>query len=275
MTRGTATLEPAGDRPANVGNLTDAAFWEDYWGRFSLPDAIDENRSFDRALARRLRTLLKDAKGEVLEIGCAPGRWLAFFAREFGLGVAGIELTPDGAAATRRNLEMLGVPHADIRETDFLIATPSPSYDVVVSLGFVEHFTDVDAVIARHAAWLRPGGRLIIGVPNFRGVHGWLQKRLDPEILAHHNLEIMDVGRLTGVGAAVGLVTESVGYLGSLEPSLPISRSGVKGFSDFVAKVFLRGIRVLREAPMIGRAMDHLNGSFVSSYILASYRKPQ
>jgi 2-polyprenyl-3-methyl-5-hydroxy-6-metoxy-1,4-benzoquinol methylase len=275
MTRGAATLVPADGGPANAGNLTDAAFWQDYWGRFSLPDAIDETRSFDRALARRLRTLLNGATGEVLEIGCAPGRWLAFFAREFGLGVAGIELTPDGVAATRRNMEMLGVMHADIREADFLSATPSPNYDVVVSLGFVEHFTDVDAVIARHAAWLRPGGRLIIGVPNFRGVHGWLQQRLDPEILAHHNLEIMDVGRLTRMGPAAGMVTESVRYLGSLEPSLPISRSGVKGVSDFVGKVLLRGLRVLRGAPMIGRALDHVNGSFISSYIRASYRKPQ
>lgn len=275
MTRGAATLEPADGGPTNAGNLTDAAFWQGYWGRFSLPDAIDENRSFDRALARRLRTLLKGATGEVLEIGCAPGRWLAFFAREFGLAVAGIELTPDGVAATRRNMEMLGVAHADIREADFLSAAPSPTYDVVVSLGFVEHFTDVDAVIALHAAWLRPGGRLIIGVPNFRGVHGWLQQWLDPEILVHHNLEIMDVGRLTRAGPAAGMVTESVRYLGSLEPSLPISRSGVKGVSDFVAKVVLRGIRALRGTPGIGRGMDHVNGSFVSSYILASYRKPQ
>ena len=275
MTRSAVTLEPADGGPTGAGNLTDAAFWQDYWGRFSLPDEIDENRSFDRALARRLRTILKGATGDVLEIGCAPGRWLAFFAREFGLGVAGIELTPDGVAATRRNLEMLGVARADIREADFLSATPSPTYDVVVSLGFVEHFMDVDAVIARHAAWLRPGGRLIIGVPNFRGVHGWLQQWLDPEILAHHNLDIMDVGRLARIGPAAGLVTESVGYLGSLEPSLPISRSGVKGVSDFVGKVLLRGIRVLRGTPGIGRAMDHMNGSFVSSYILASYRKPE
>jgi SAM-dependent methyltransferase len=275
MTRGAATLEPADGGPASAGNLTDAAFWQDYWGRFSLPDAIDENRSFDRALARRLRSLLKGATGEVLEIGCAPGRWLAFFAREFGLGVAGIELTPDGVAATRRNLELLGVAHADIREADFLSATPSPTYDVVVSLGFVEHFTDVDAVIARHAGWLRPGGKLIIGVPNFRGVHGLLQKGLDPEILAHHNLDIMDIGRLMSAGAFADLITESVGYLGSLDASLPISRPGVKGPADFAAKAVVRAIWLLRRAPLIGRAMDNLNGSRVSSYILASYRKPK
>jgi SAM-dependent methyltransferase len=274
MTRGVAKLGVPGERQAGAGNLTDAAFWQNYWGRFSLPDAIDESRSFDRGLARGLRELLRGSKGEVLEIGCAPGRWLAFLSRELKLGVSGIEYTADGAAATRRNLELLGVKNADIREADFLTATPSPKYDIVVSFGFVEHFTDVEAVISRHAAWARPGALLIIGVPNFRGVHGWLQKGLDPEVLAHHNLSIMDADRLAELGPASGLATESVEYLGSLEPSLPIARAGVKGPLDFVAKVALRVVRVVRRAPVVGRAMDNWNNAFVSSYILASYRKP-
>lgn len=273
MTRGATKLGLA-DEKAGVGNLTDTAFWEDYWGGFSLPDAIDESRSFDRGLAGGLRRLLRDSKGEVLEIGCAPGRWLAFLSREFGLVVSGIEYTADGAAATRRNLELLGVKNADIREADFLTTTPSPKYDVVVSLGFVEHFTDVEAVIRRHAAWARAGGQVIIGVPNFRGVHGLLQKGLDPEVLSRHNLTIMDVNRLADLGPPAGLVTESVEYLGSLEPSLPIARAGVKGLPDFFAKVALRTMRLIRRAPVIGRAMDDWNNPFVSSYILASYRKP-
>jgi SAM-dependent methyltransferase len=273
MTKGATTLGLT-DEKAGVGNLTDTAFWEDYWGRFSLPDAIDENRSFDRGLAMGLRRLLKGSKGDVLEIGCAPGRWLAFLSREFSLEVSGIEYTADGAAATRRNLELLGVPHADIREADFLTTPPTPKYDVVVSLGFVEHFTDVEAIVSRHAAWVRPGGLLIIGVPNFRGVHGLLQKGLDPEVLAHHNLTIMDVDRLAELGPAAGLTTESAEYLGSLEPSLPIARAGVKGLAEFFAKVALRTMRVIRQAPVIGRAIDDWNNAFVSSYILASYRKP-
>jgi SAM-dependent methyltransferase len=274
MTRGVAEGGSPQKTQVAAGTLTDTAFWERYWGRFSLPDAIDESRSFDRGLARGLRQRLEGSQGHVLEIGCAPGRWLAFLSRQFGLGVSGIEYTADGAAATRRNLRLLGVRNADIREADFLTTTPSPIYDVVVSFGFVEHFTDVGAVIRRHAAWTRPGGQVIIGVPNFRGVHGWLQKGLDPEVLARHNLAIMDVDRLAELGSESGLVTQSIEYLGSLEPSLPISHPGVKGLSDFVAKVVLRAMRLIRRAPVIGRAIDDWNDPFVSSYILASYRKP-
>jgi hypothetical protein len=117
MTRRAAKLSLPKKR-TGAGNLTDTAFWEAYWGRLSLPDSIDENRSFDRGLARGLRRLLRGSKGEVLEIGCAPGRWLAFLSREFSLGVSGIEYTADGAAATRHNLELLK-KNADIREPTF------------------------------------------------------------------------------------------------------------------------------------------------------------
>ena len=266
--------ERSGEQLVGVGSLTDTAFWENYWGRIALPDAIDEQRSFDRALATGLRKLVSGASGEALEVGCAPGRWLAFLAREFGLRVAGIEYTPDGAAATRRNLELLGVQSADIREADFLSTVATPRYDVVLSLGFVEHFTDVETVIRLHADWARPGGRVIIGVPNFRGVHGLLQRALDPEVLARHNLDIMDRHRLAQLGARAGLVTESVEYLGSLEPTLPIAPAGVKGLSDLLAKVALRVMRAVRGAPVLGHRLDGWNNSFVSSYILASYRKP-
>jgi len=275
MTR--AVIETDADEvgAGGAGNLTDTAFWEGYWGKFTLPDAVDQTRSFDRNLANALGELLKDAQGPVLEVGCAPGRWLAWIATKLSVPVAGIEFTADGVAATRRNLQMLGVDRADIRHGDFLQLTPTPTYNVVLSLGFVEHFTDVQSVICRHAEWARPGGTVIIGVPNFRGLHGWMQSALDQEILYRHNLEIMDLSRLAALGAACGLVTRSIRYLGSLEPSLPISRSGVRGPQDFVAKVMLRAIRLARRVPLLNGAVDRFNNRFVSSYILASFGKPQ
>lgn len=260
--------------PGAVGSLADAAFWDGYWGRFALPNAIDETRSFDRTLARALRALVRGTSGSVLEVGCAPGRWLAFLSTEFGLHASGIEYTAAGAQATRRNLDLLGVPYADIREADFFSTLPRPVYDVVVSLGFVEHFTDVRGVIARHGGWVRSGGLLVVGVPNFVGLHGWFQRMLDPDILRRHNLTIMHPDRLTALGVEAGLRAESARYLGSFEPSLPIARPGVRGPMEFVAKAALRVARLVRRAPLVGPALDGWNGPWVSSYILASFRKP-
>ena len=259
---------------AGAGSLTDAPFWESYWGSFSLPDSVDEQRSFDRALANGLRRLLRGSRGSVLEVGCAPGRWLAWMSKEFGMTVSGIEFTADGASATVRNLQLQGVTPKEIQHADFLAATPAPMFDVVVSFGFVEHFTDLHEVICRHAAWTKPGGRVIIGVPNFRGFHGILQGALDREVLERHNLEIMQPARLRALGAECGLVANSVEYLGSLEPSLPIASPGVRGPSEFLAKVAVRAIWLVRRVPLLGKALDRVNNRFLSAYILASYGKP-
>lgn len=272
MTRPPAPL--AGPAPERPDGLTDAAFWDSYWGAFSLPVEVDERRPFDRSLARGLRALVADVSGTALEVGCAPGRWLAFLARERGLRVAGIEYTAAGTAATRRNLELLGVPYVAIEEADFFAVPPSPTYDMVISLGFVEHFTDPAAVVARHADWVRPGGLLVLGVPNFANVHGAFQRVLDPAVLTVHNLSVMSVGALAALGAEAGLVPVTTEYLGSFEPALPIARAGVRGWQELVAKVALRIARLIRGAPLLGVALDRWNGPRVSAYVLASFRKP-
>lgn len=256
------------------GDLTDTAFWRGYWGSFSLPAAIDERRSFDRTLAAGLRDILRGSSGSALEIGCAPGRWLAYLADEFGYRVFGIEYTAEGADATRRNLEILGVRDAEVREGDFFTEPPSPTYDLVISLGFVEHFTDVTGVIARHGAWTRPGGRIIIGVPNFLSVHGTAQGILDAGVLGKHNLSIMSTDKLRELGVAAGLEPESARYLGSFEPALPIAQAGVKNVAQLITKTVLRVARIARNAGPVGKMMDSWNGPRVSSYILASFRKP-
>ena len=259
---------------ATTGELTDRGFWDAYWGSFALPAEVDERRPFDRSLAAGLRALVRGVSGSALEIGCAPGRWLAFLAREQRLEVAGIEYTAAGTAATRRNLDLLGVPYLAVDEADFFALPASPTYDLVVSLGFVEHFSEPATVIARHAAWLRPGGLLIIGVPNFANVHGWFQKVLDPAVLAVHNVGIMSHQVLTTLGIEAGLVPETMSYLGSFEPALPIAQRGVRNWRQFFAKVALRVARLVRGAPVLGRMLDRWNGRHVSAYLLASYRKP-
>ena len=171
-----------------TGERTTAGFWDAYWEGLSLPTRIDPAFAFDRCFARGLDRAFAGVSGHVLEIGCAPGKWLAYLAGRHGLVPAGIEYSPEGLRATRRNFELLGVTNAELIEGDFFALAPEPRFDAVASYGLVEHFDDPGSVLDRHVAWLKPGGRLVIGVPNFRGLHGALQRMLDPKILALHNL---------------------------------------------------------------------------------------
>lgn len=250
--------------------LTETEFWEKYWQGCPLPSEVNMDIGFDRCLAQALAKRLHGVSGDVFEVGCAPGKWLAFMAKTFQMRASGIEYSLAGTEATHRNLKLLGMPVESILAGDFFKAEPQPQYDVVMSFGFIEHFDDPDAVVQRHAQWLKPGGRLVIGVPNFNGVYRPLQRILNPDILEKHNLKIMHLDYFKNLGDKVALDVEHVEYLGSFEPSLPIANPGLGNPAQFLIKVLLRGIAWLRRSPRL----DKINHPLFSSCILAIYRKP-
>ncbi len=87
--------------------LTQVDFWDDYWVNCKLPSTVDYSFSFERCLAQFLKQKLKpqNIHGDVLEIGCAPGKWLAFMAKEFNLKVHGIEYSKAGMEITKKNFQ--------------------------------------------------------------------------------------------------------------------------------------------------------------------------
>lgn len=251
--------------------LTEVEFWDEYWANCKLPNTVDYSFSFERCLAQALKVQLPELHGDVLEIGCAPGKWLAFMAKEFGLKPNGIEYSEAGMKATMRNFQLLGLAAGRIQTGDFFQIKPDREFDVVMSFGFIEHFTDVDAVVDLHLQWLKPGGTLILGVPNFRGAYYFLQKVLDKNILDKHNLDVMRLEYFYHLADRYNLKPLSVRYIGSFEPSLPIPSHDRKGVLQFAIRGVLwiaRGMRRLK-------FFDTINGHFFSSYILAVYKKSE
>jgi SAM-dependent methyltransferase len=205
---------------AGPANLADPVFWEDdYLGGTQLPSRPDPSLPFERVLAAALAAHAPASAGDdVLEVGCAPGKWLLFYAERFGARPAGIEYTEVGVALTRRNLAQAGID-GEVRHGDFFAVEPRPA-DLVLSLGFIEHFDDPVQAFDRHLAFLRPGGTLVLGVPNFRGLLGRVQRWSDPGHLALHNLAAMDPGLYRRLGAQHGLTVAWQGYLDGLDPAI-------------------------------------------------------
>src|SRR4029077_8297122 len=50
-------------------------------------------------------------------------------------------------------------------------------FDLVYSMGLLEHFADRAARIAEAAHYLKPGGRILTTVPNLQGLN-WLLQRI-------------------------------------------------------------------------------------------------
>lgn len=249
--------------------LTEVEFWENYWANCSLPSEVDESHSFDRCLAGAIKKNLPTISGEVLEVGCAPGKWLAFMTKEFGLTPSGVEYSDAGMKATLENFRILNLTPDAIFTGDFFQMKPPRQFNAVMSLGFIEHFSDVDNVVDLHLQWLKPGGVLVLGVPNFRGMYSPIQRVLDNDILEKHNLEIMNLDYFRGLGDRLSLQPVFIDYVGSFEPTLFIVGYRFGNPLQILVRALLWIARRIRR----WKWFDQFNHRLYSGYILAIYRK--
>jgi SAM-dependent methyltransferase len=156
----------------------------------------------------------------VLEVGCAPGKTLAWVARALGARVAGIDYSERGIGFAAELFAALGL-QADLRCEDLSATSfPSSSFDLVYSVGLVEHFDQPGPVIESHVRLTRPGGRTLVIVPNYGGLYGRLQRYFYPENLAIHNLEIMAEAALRGLAPAALVGDVSAFRAGRMSPWL-------------------------------------------------------
>jgi SAM-dependent methyltransferase len=151
-----------------TGQAAYARFWADVGERF--PDlagaastdyyAASEQRLFAEHLPalRGLRILKTDLWDEAKNT-----RILAWASRQ-GARAYGIDISPPIVRQARAafDVDALESAVADVRDLPFRDAT----FDVVYSMGTIEHFAETERAVAEIARVLKPGGRAIVGVPN-------------------------------------------------------------------------------------------------------------
>jgi len=178
--------------------LTSRSHWDDAWvapPRWRLPSPLFvTTRNMQRLLRPAVRPGMR-----VIELGCAPGKILAWVAARLGAKVSGLDYSERGIVWARQLFAALALP-ADLRCEDVFRTTFEPAtFDVVYSAGLIEHFEDPRDIVRLHVALAKPGGLAIIAVPDYGGIYGRLQRWLDPANLALHNLRIMNTGALAGL----------------------------------------------------------------------------
>jgi SAM-dependent methyltransferase len=170
---------------------------------------------------RELHALFKrhlpyDTDRRFLEIGAYPGNYIWYFHKYFGYRPFGLEYVQECCLATERHLSAEGVDatliHADLFEYE---PPPDQRWDVVASVGFVEHFSDSTPAIRRHVDLLRPGGFLVLTIPNHHGLNGRLMRLVDPQGYQRHNRMSCDE-LCRAVAAAGDLTVLEAGYFGRL-----------------------------------------------------------
>ena len=216
----------------------------------------------------------------VLEIGGAPGRYLAYLAKSHGVEPHMVDCSPVGCSMARRNFDLLGLS-STIHEDDLFRAPGDPgSYDLVYSMGVLEHFVDFRSVIARHAELATPGGYIFIEVPWFVHVFRRFIASRSPSTLTAHNLTALDMNNWDAVVHDLGLASIVKAYVGGFDPMQAVSLKPDPDGSPavaFLAECVRRLTRIrngtYRVAPVCARAQT-IDSRWWSSLAYCVLRKP-
>jgi SAM-dependent methyltransferase len=121
--------------------------------------------------ANNSRTLGESKAGDrVLEIGCRHGRTLSLMREALGIEPYGIE--PGVSEAQKAQEAGISCFAGTIEAYD-----PGPlRFDQIQSFHVLEHLHDPLSALIRMRGWLKPGGRLVIEVPNVYQPHGLLEE---------------------------------------------------------------------------------------------------
>lgn len=120
-------------------------------------------RLLDRLYESRAQTIEKVTgvtRGHVLDIGCGRGS-LLFQLQRRGWRATGTEMSETSARYAREDL------HLDVRTGDLHELHVDGPFDLVILWHVLEHIPDPAALLHAVSRLLRPGGTLLVAVPNF------------------------------------------------------------------------------------------------------------
>ena len=196
--------------------LTAREYWESgYTGQSgSRPLDIDSFRHFgERKLIEKLESL--GLKGrDVLEVGAGNSAVLSYLARTH-VGEArfsGLDYSESGCRMLARRAELEGA-RIEVLQQDLFEPAPRllGRFDLVYSLGVVEHFSSLPTVLLAMKKLLSADGRMLTVIPNLAGIIGALTRRYNRGVYDLHVPH--DLPSLVRGHGDAGLAVESSGYL--------------------------------------------------------------
>lgn len=127
----------------------------------------------------------------LLDVGCGNGANTSLFAQSLKR-VAGVDVEPERLAEARDYARQHGLGNVEYLSTDGrVLPYPDASFDYVTCFDVLEHVDDEQQTLREIARVLRPGGSLVISVPNkwyLMEVHGF---RLKPAAIPWNRVPLM------------------------------------------------------------------------------------
>ena len=252
----------------------------DYWDGLYVGDSdaaplhVEGFRNFPlRKLVEKLESLpLTDSR--VLEVGAGNSAVLTHLARKYRnpTQFSGLDYSHSGCEMLVRRAALEGVKieilHQDLFQPDKSLLD---RFDIIYSIGVVEHFQDLSCALKAKKQLLAPGGQILTVIPNMAGILGRLTRRYNHRIYdlhVPHDLESFLQGH-----ASAGLEVRSSGYLCST--NFGILSSCFRGRDDRGWNTYLWLARLSNALWFIEDKLFELPHSRTfSPYLYAISRKP-
>lgn len=166
--------------------------------RWSQRHAVDE-QALRRIRAREewmdvIAGSIPQVPLDVLELGCSPGTLSAALMAGTPWNAFGIDYSDDADEFVKA-FERIGKT-ATLYKGDIFDTPIDRQFDVVCSFGLIEHFRgrELDELLEIHHNYVRPGGYVIILLPNFTGYQYFWHYIFDRPDLDNHNVGVMNPG---------------------------------------------------------------------------------
>ena len=134
----------------------------------------------------------QDKEPNILEIGAGDSNILIDIANRYNLKneIYGLDYLQEACLRLRKKAEKQGIPIKTICADLF---SPPPAllgrFDIVLSFGVVEHFTDLTHVIEAISKYASKNGLVFTLIPNNKdGIYGWMMKKFNKKVYDSHVL---------------------------------------------------------------------------------------
>lgn len=240
-----------------AGDAAGKQYWNSIWATLPPVERYDGPVYEHHPVLSRF--LSHAGGGEAIEIGCGTGNCMVYINKEFGYRVDGLDYS-DNLAYVRANLLYNGIPDAELLSGDFFEIKPAKKYDLVLSGGFAEHFDDYELVVRKHAEWAKPGGLVVIIVPNLTHIHRLLCGWFAPEVLRVHRFSLMRKTIMRETLENAGLRVLHCEYHTTFRPTYQLPK-----IMDFSARAVRKVLQI--------SGLDDVGNRFASPYLISISRK--
>lgn len=238
-----SSIIPLDENNLTPDPLTPKSYWDKRHRQIDPKKIYPDPRLcfLDLELHRVFKKHLSALTGKkIIEMGCGSSIWLPYFYKEYNLEIAGIDYSDEGLETCSQILKRNGIEAQLFKKNIFELTDGlKRQYDVVFSLGFIEHFRDPIPVLKVFSEYLSSSGLIITWIPNTSGFVTRLSALMSKEtkkMYCHLDLEeLSNAHRSAGFSMLEGYYTQF----------LDLSLVYLLGLPKFWQRFFSRAFQLL------------------------------